>query len=114
MNRGAWWAIVLGVAKSQTWLSVDSLKRLEVLTKTNDGFEIATEDLKLRGAGDILGKRQSGLSGFVLGDIILDSAILEITRNDAMEIVADFSNESNRMMRIWIEYYQRNNVSYVD
>ena len=44
-------------------------KRLEVLKKTNDGFEIASEDLKLRGPGDIFGIRQSGELGFAVGDI---------------------------------------------
>ena len=92
----------------------DSLKRLEVLTQTNDGFEIARQDLLLRGAGDILGKRQSGASGFVLGDIILDTTILEIAREDARTIVDNFDAEENKMIRTWIALYQQNNVSYVD
>ena len=92
----------------------DSLKRLEVLTQTNDGFEIAKQDLLLRGAGDILGKRQSGASGFVLGDIILDTTILEIARDDAKAIVEHFEDEENKMIRTWIALYQQNNVSYVD
>ena len=52
-------------------------KRLEVLKKTNDGFEIAYEDLKLRGPGDIFGIRQSGELGFKVGDIYTDAAILK-------------------------------------
>ena len=52
-------------------------ERLEILNKTNDGFEIASEDLKLRGPGDIFGLRQSGELGFKVGDIYTDAGILK-------------------------------------
>ena len=52
-------------------------KRLEVLTKTNDGFHIASEDLKLRGPGDFFGIRQSGDMQFRLADIYQDATILQ-------------------------------------
>ena len=52
-------------------------KRLQVLKKTNDGFKIASEDLKLRGPGDIFGIRQSGEMGFRVADIYTDAAILK-------------------------------------
>ncbi|MBQ9359628.1 MAG: ATP-dependent DNA helicase RecG [Lachnospiraceae bacterium] len=55
----------------------DASKRLEVLKKTNDGFEIASEDLKLRGPGDIFGIRQSGEMGFKVADIYTDALILK-------------------------------------
>lgn len=51
-------------------------KRLDVLNKSNDGFFIANEDLKLRGPGDLFGIRQSGLMEFALGDIYQDSDVL--------------------------------------
>jgi ATP-dependent DNA helicase RecG len=51
-------------------------RRLEILEKTNDGFKIAEEDLKLRGPGDLFGERQSGELGFVLADIYEDSSIM--------------------------------------
>ena len=54
----------------------ETKKRLEILNKTNDGFKIASEDLKLRGPGDLFGIRQSGLMDFGLGDIYQDAAIL--------------------------------------
>lgn len=59
-------------------------KRLEILNKTNDGFKIASEDLKLRGPGDLFGIRQSGLMDFGLGDIYQDAAILQ-KANEAAE-----------------------------
>ena len=58
-------------------------KRLEILNKTNDGFAIADADLKLRGPGDFLGIRQSGLMEFAIGDIYRDSDLL---RQAAMEV----------------------------
>ena len=57
--------------------SRDAWERLEILNKSNDGFYIASEDLKLRGPGDIFGIRQSGDMDFKLGDIFTDASILK-------------------------------------
>lgn len=54
----------------------ETRKRLEVLNKSNDGFHIASEDLKLRGPGDLFGIRQSGILEFRMGDVFQDSAVL--------------------------------------
>lgn len=51
--------------------------RLEILNKSNDGFQIAAEDLKMRGPGDIFGIRQSGLMDFKLGDVFQDAKLLQ-------------------------------------
>lgn len=90
----------------------NAIKRLKLMEKCTDGFEIATADLQMRGAGDILGKRQSGASGFVLGDIVVDSKILEVARNDAIDIVKNFDNEEYRMLRIWIQ--MNDSIKYMD
>jgi ATP-dependent DNA helicase RecG len=58
-------------------------RRLRLLTKTNDGFKIAEEDLYLRGPGDFLGTRQSGLPIFAIADIVRDAAILHVARHEA-------------------------------
>ena len=63
-------------------------KRLEILEKTNDGFVIAEEDLKLRGPGDLFGERQSGELGFVLADIYEDSAIMRKAAAYVDEVLA--------------------------
>lgn len=65
----------------------DTIKRLQICERSSDGFEIAREDLKLRGPGDILGTRQSGVPGFILGDVIQDANILEVARDDAAQIL---------------------------
>jgi len=68
------------------------LSRLNVLTKTNDGFEISYEDLRLRGPGDILGTRQSGLPAFILGNLIEDTRFVEAAKIDAKNITSNLDN----------------------
>ena len=64
-------------------------ERLDVLTRTCDGFEISYQDLRLRGPGDILGTRQSGVPGFILGNVIEDTDIIRTARKDAQAVVQD-------------------------
>lgn len=64
-------------------------ERLKVMVETNDGFEIAKRDLEIRGAGDLLGVRQSGLPDFKLADVIRDYRTLETAARDAKEWVSD-------------------------
>lgn len=72
------------------------INRLNVLTRTNDGFEISFEDLKLRGPGDILGTRQSGLPAFILGNLIEDTKFVEAAKTDAHYICDNLKIEENR------------------
>ncbi|MCL2719668.1 MAG: ATP-dependent DNA helicase RecG [Lachnospiraceae bacterium] len=66
--------------------SKETMKRLEILNKSNDGFHIASEDLKIRGPGDLFGIRQSGIMDFHLGDIYQDANILKDASAAADEI----------------------------
>ena len=66
---------------------MESKNKLEILTKTEDGFEIAEEDLKLRGPGELTGFRQSGLPNFVFLNPVDDLKIFVIARDDAIEII---------------------------
>lgn len=66
----------------------ETSKRLEILNKSNDGFYIAGEDLKLRGPGDLFGIRQSGLMEFKIGDIYHDADVLKASSEAAAEILA--------------------------
>lgn len=68
-------------------LSKDTKLRMETMVRTNDGFEIAEVDLKLRGPGDLEGTQQSGLMGLRLADITKDQAILQHARAVAAEIL---------------------------
>ena len=73
------------------------LKRLNILCKTNNGFEISMEDLKLRGPGDILGTRQSGLPAFILGNLLSDGKFIEAAKEDAKAIVNNQDNKENAL-----------------
>jgi len=66
--------------------SKETKERLDILNKTNDGFKIASEDLRLRGPGDLFGIRQSGLLNFRLGDVFQDAKILQMA-NEAADVL---------------------------
>lgn len=65
----------------------ETLERLNIMTETNDGFVIAEKDLQLRGPGEFLGTRQSGLPDLIISDILRDAKILEMARNEAIDFV---------------------------
>ncbi len=69
--------------------SPSTQERLEIMTLTNDGFVIAEKDLELRGPGEFLGYRQSGLPDLVLADLVKDARILEEARNTAIAVVKE-------------------------
>jgi len=64
-------------------------KRLRVLQKSNDGFYIAEKDLELRGPGQILGYRQSGLPDFVLDNLPNNKFLIDKAREEAIKVVSD-------------------------
>lgn len=68
--------------------SADARKRLKVMEKTTDGFKLAEEDLLIRGPGDFLGTRQSGLPDFRVASIIRDARILNEAKEDAVALAA--------------------------
>ncbi len=70
-------------------LSSEAKTRLETMVGTNDGFEIAEVDLKLRGPGDIMGTQQSGMLNLKIADIVKDNAILKSARYYAMQLLKD-------------------------
>jgi ATP-dependent DNA helicase RecG len=65
----------------------ETMDRLGIMTQTNDGFVIAEKDLQLRGPGEFLGTRQSGLPDLIISDIVRDAKILELARNEAIDFV---------------------------
>lgn len=92
----------------------DALKRLEILVHCSDGFEISMEDLKIRGPGDILGVRQSGLPGFVLGNLIEDTRIIDTARKDAQDILANQDNAEYFNCIETIKRLNQNTATYMD
>lgn len=68
-------------------LSNDAKTRLETMVRTNDGFEIAEVDLKLRGPGDLMGTQQSGILNLKIADIVKDNRLLGVVRNVASKLL---------------------------
>ena len=69
--------------------SKETKARMEIMGKSNDGFLIAEEDLKLRGPGDLFGIRQSGLLEFKMADVFQDASVLREAYEAAKELVED-------------------------
>ncbi|MDA1192119.1 MAG: ATP-dependent DNA helicase RecG [Candidatus Poribacteria bacterium] len=69
--------------------SEDGRQRLDVMTRTTSGFEIAEEDLKIRGPGEILGTKQSGIPDLKIANLVRDGAALEVARQEATTLIAD-------------------------
>ncbi len=86
-------------------------ERLDILNHSNDGFEIAEKDLKIRGPGDLFGIRQSGDLEFKLGDIIGDSKILYEAKeavDTILEADPDLCMEENKMLKEFLKYVDGN------
>jgi ATP-dependent DNA helicase RecG len=95
-------------------LSADSKTRMETMVKTNDGFEIAEVDLKLRGPGDLMGTQQSGVLNLQIADIVRDREILMLARNYALKILKDdapMQKPENALLRAtYIELTKKKNI----
>lgn len=72
---------------SSSTKSQETRARLDIMTQTNDGFVIAEKDLQIRGPGEFLGTRQSGLPDMIIADIVNDAKILELARAEAIDFV---------------------------
>lgn len=93
-------------------IGYDSKKRVDIMCRTNDGFVIAEEDLKLRGPGDLDGTQQSGAVALKLANIAEDGQILEMARNAAFEIIdhdAELNLPENHALKKYINEQFNNN-----
>ncbi len=88
-------------------LSNDSKTRLETMVHTNDGFEIAEVDLRLRGPGDIMGTQQSGILNLKIADIIKDNDILHHARHYAKKILKRDPTLSNPANKVLLHTYNQ-------
>ena len=97
VGRGEWesYCILIGNAKNEK-----TKKRMEIMTSSTDGFYISEQDLKLRGAGEMFGLRQSGDIGLVLADIYEDIDILKCARYEANKLI---SSEEVNNVKLCIE-----------
>lgn len=100
----------------------DTMERLQVLNKSNDGFFIASEDMRLRGPGDLFGIRQSGQFQFQLGDIYQDAAILQEAQSCAVKLYDTYirngmsTEEKDEYNAFWRHYEENvsSNADYIN
>jgi ATP-dependent DNA helicase RecG len=94
----------------QAPLGETAMARLKIMRETDDGFVIAEEDLRLRGAGELLGVKQSGMPTFRLADLALHGDLLSIARDDAeLQLVRDPELKSPRgdALRVLLYLFER-------
>jgi ATP-dependent DNA helicase RecG len=95
-------------------LTADSKTRMETMVHTNDGFEIAEVDLKLRGPGDLMGTQQSGVLNLQIADIVRDRDILILARNHALKLLNDDASmtkpEHQKLREVFIELSKKKNI----
>lgn len=114
VGRGAEQSYCILVTKYE--LSKDTRRRMQIMTETNDGFEIAEEDLKLRGPGDLEGTQQSGIAfDLKLANLARDGQILELARQKAQGLLDNDPDENrpeNRMVWTRLEHLRKNQVNW--
>jgi ATP-dependent DNA helicase RecG len=95
-------------------LSSDSKTRMETMCSTNDGFEIAEVDLKLRGPGDLLGTQQSGVLQLRIADLVRDRDLLQVARHEASKLLkADVRLElpaHQNLRKAYLELVKKKNI----
>tara|TARA_Y100000591_G_scaffold153856_1_gene132429 strand:+ start:327 stop:2375 length:2049 start_codon:yes stop_codon:yes gene_type:complete len=106
VGRGIKQATCILMFKSS--LSENAKKRLNILKKTNDGFEISEEDMKLRGFGDILGFKQSGLKIFRLADPVHNIELFELAEKEIKEI--EINNKDISKYKTLLKLYDQADI----
>ena len=80
-------------------------KRLQIMRTSNDGFKIATEDLALRGPGEIIGTKQAGFDTFKVADVTRDHRLIESARNSALYLKENGIKTAEELIRRWFPQY---------
>ena len=112
VGRGDKQSYCIFISKSE---KPETMQRLKILNESNDGFYIASQDLQLRGPGDLFGIRQSGDLRFQLGDIYQDAAILQKASDEVDNILekdAELVDDKYAGIRIFLEQTRRNEVDF--
>jgi len=86
--------------------------RLDAMVETTDGFILAQRDLELRGSGDILGTKQSGVPEFVVGDPIKDLTMMEIAQQEAITLVSQKNWDKQAASQTLVDYLSRTMANY--
>jgi len=94
----------------------ETRERLEILNRSNDGFFIASEDLKHRGPGDFFGVRQSGIMEFKMGDVYTDAKVLKEAAEAVKEVLFEdrtLEREENKKLREYMEIYKMEQLTRI-
>ncbi|UQS85335.1 ATP-dependent DNA helicase RecG [Apilactobacillus apisilvae] len=111
VGRGGQQSYCLLIADPKTEVGA---KRMDVMVNSNDGFVISQKDLELRGPGDVMGKSQSGLPEFNVGDPVADLTMLNIAQQEAILIVSKKSWQSNPENKLLANYINHANEKIFD
>ena len=112
VGRGEFQSYCIFISTSE---AKETMERLQILNHSNDGFHIASEDLKLRGPGDIFGIRQSGEFAFVLGDIYTDANILKEASDAVEQLLVSDPDLTDDDSRALVNYFKEHTaVNVVD
>ena len=94
-------------------VSTEGKERLKTMVETSDGFKISEVDLRLRGAGDMMGTKQSGALNFKIADLVKDGNILEYSRNVAIQLLEEDENleneENKNILKAYLPYAKKRN-----
>ncbi len=105
VGRGKYQSYCIFMSGSKT---KEAKERLEILNKSNDGFYIAGEDLKLRGPGDLFGIRQSGVLDFKMADVFQDARVLQRASEAAVQLMKtdpQLELEENQNLKHYLDFY---------
>ena len=112
VGRGEFQSYCIFISTSE---AKETMERLQILNHSNDGFHIASEDLKLRGPGDIFGIRQSGEFAFALGDIYTDANILKEASDAVEQLLVSDPDLTDDNSRALVNYFKEHTaVNVVD
>jgi ATP-dependent DNA helicase RecG len=96
-------------------MTKESRLRINTMVSTNNGFDIAEADLKLRGPGDLMGTQQSGVLDLLIADLGKDSTILELARNAAQDVLKDdpeLEHEANALIKNQITHSKKSSLNW--
>ncbi len=103
------------ILMSDVKLSTDARMRLKTMVHTNNGFEIADVDLKLRGPGDLMGTQQSGVLDLKIADLAKDAAIVQLARDVASELITndkELKKPEHQALKLQMQKLRKNNVNW--
>jgi ATP-dependent DNA helicase RecG len=96
-------------------LSAEAKVRIQTMVKTNNGFEIAETDLKLRGPGDLMGTQQSGVLDLLIADLGKDGQLLQQAREYALKMLEtdpELAQPQNRTVKVQIDSMRSNSMNW--